>query len=100
MEAAPGEKFESLSYRELQKAAKSQGLKAGGKRQALLYRLKQVRMDSLDRLTYLGLTIAGVLFALYESKEGHEGGDSQCNRQPGKCAGHPDAIGGYSSGLD
>lgn len=35
-------KFEGLSYRELQKAAKSKGLNAGGKRGDILRRLKQV----------------------------------------------------------
>lgn len=39
MEVAPGN-FENLSYRELQKAAKSQGLNAGGKKHQILKRLK------------------------------------------------------------
>lgn len=41
MEVAPGN-FESLSYRELQKAAKREGLSAGGKKEAIVKRL-QVR---------------------------------------------------------
>lgn len=38
MEVALG-KFESLTYRELQKAAKSRGLNAGGKKENILQRL-------------------------------------------------------------
>lgn len=38
-------KFEGLSYRELQKAAKSRGVSAGGKKHEILRRLKQVSVS-------------------------------------------------------
>lgn len=68
MEIAP-EKFERFSYRELQKAAKSQGLNAGGKRETILKRL-QVIHESACLCSPWGTTFLIAMACLASTKAG------------------------------